>query len=162
MLNLTLVNGNSLTKKMHELTFQELNRMRLTGHGIVKEISPEKEVIFSKNGKPREGSFDFLLVVGSKTIGIEILTRPSKGKLKQKLFYADEVDEFIFVLPENSLNFYKILDGKPFNNWKKINYFGNEFSSDFLKVWLLDVENEKFTRKDVFRKIFNVKNKQRP
>ncbi|MFH1240199.1 MAG: hypothetical protein V1672_03190 [Candidatus Diapherotrites archaeon] len=142
---------------MHELTFQELNKMRISGNGTVKEISPEKEVVFSKNGKPREGSFDFLLVVGNKTIGIEILTRPSKGKLKQKLFYADEVDEFIFVLPENSLNFYKILDGKPFNNWKKINYFGNEFSSDFLKVWLLNTEKGKFVEKGVFKTIFNVK-----
>lgn len=156
-MNLTLINGNALTKKMHELTFQELNKIRIAGHGSVKEISPEKDITISKNGKLREGSFDFLLIIGTKRIGIEILTRPSKGKLKQKLFYADEVDEFIFVLPENSLNFYKILKGRPFNNWKKINYFGKEFSSDFLKVWLLDSENEKFTKKDVFRKIFNVK-----
>ena len=142
---------------MHELTFQELNKMRIAGHGTVKEISPEKDVIISKNGKLREGSFDFLLVVGTKRIGIEILTRPSKGKLKQKLFYADEVDEFIFVLPENSLNFYKILKGKAFNNWKKINYFGKEFSSDFLKVWLLDTEKGEFVEKGIFKSIFNVK-----
>lgn len=156
-MNLNLINGNALTKKMHELTFQELNKMRIAGHGTVKEISPEKEVTISKNGKLREGSFDFLLVIENKSIGIEILTRPSKGKLKQKLFYADEVDEFIFVLPENSLNFYKILEGRPFNNWKKINYFGKEFSSDFLKVWLLDVEKGKFVKKGMFRTIFNVK-----
>lgn len=156
-MDFSAINGNSLTRKMHELTFRELDKMRLESNGDVLEISPEKSVILAKNGKPREGRFDFLVVKGNKKIGIEVLTRPSKGKLRAKLPYANEADEFIFVLPKDSLNFYKNPKGKVFHSWKKVNSFGREFSSNSLKAWLLDSENEKFVEKGLFREVFNVK-----
>lgn len=73
---------------MHLQVFYELNRMRVQRDPEIVSISPEKTVLVEKNGVEREGKFDFLVQTGQKTIGIEVLTRPSQGKLKEKLVYA--------------------------------------------------------------------------
>lgn len=105
------------------------------------------------------GSYDFFLeTVEDKKIGVEILTRPSKGKLKQKLrHYAPETDEFIFVLPSNCLEFYRKNQNNGLHAITRPKCFPKEFASDKIKTWLFDLEKKEFVEKNIFSKIFHVK-----
>ncbi|PIN99269.1 MAG: hypothetical protein COT90_00350 [Candidatus Diapherotrites archaeon CG10_big_fil_rev_8_21_14_0_10_31_34] len=146
---------------MHLYTFNELNKMHFNQELEIKKICPEQTVLIQSKTNPdlcNKGSFDFLVETKkNKLIGIEVLTRPSKGKMKNKLRYAIEADEFIFVLPFNSMEFYRKPTKKVFHKKAKLKFFGKEFSDKNLFVWLLDLKNGKFTEKDLFNKIFNVK-----
>jgi len=150
-------NGNSLTKFMHLLVFHELNRMRVKGQEKIISIQPEKTVLLEKDGVERQGRFDFLVLAKDKTLGIEVLTRPSQGKLREKLAYAKEVDQFVFALPENSLGLYR---KKKANGLKRIapkKFLSKEFSDQKLQAWLVDCRQGKITEKGSFEKIFEVK-----
>ena len=154
------INGNNKTNLMHLYTFNEFNKMHLTQELELKKICPEQTVlIHSKNNSDlcNEGRFDFLVETKkNKLIGVEVLTRPSKGKMKNKLRYAKEADEFIFVLPFNSMEFYRKPTKKVFHKKVKLKFFGKEFSNKNLFVWLLDLNKGKFTEKTFFNKVFNV------
>ncbi len=152
------INGNNKTNLMHLYAFNELNKMHLNQVLEIKKICPEQTVLInSKNNSClNEGRFDFLVETKeNKIIGIEVLTRPSKGKMKNKLRYASEADEFIFVLPFNSMEFYR-KQKKVFHKKSKQKFFGKEFSKKNLFVWLLNLKEGKFTEKQLFSKIFNV------
>ncbi len=158
MFNLAIeCNGNSFTKLMHLLVFHELNKMRCKRQPEILNISPEKTVLLEKHGRDLEGRFDFLVQAKGKTIGVEVLTRPSQGKMKEKLAYANEVDEFVLVLPHDSLGFYK--KKKP-NGLKRIvgkKFLEKDFADPKLKVWLLDCRQGRIAEKGSFSKIFDVK-----
>jgi hypothetical protein len=147
-------NGNSLTKLLHLLVFHELHKMRIKKDPEIVSITPEKTVLLEKKGQERAGRFDFLVQAKDRIIGIEVLTRPSKGKLRQKLAYASEVDEFIFVLPETSLGLYR---KKNLNGYKRLapkNFLGKEFNNPKLKIWLVDCQHGRITEKGKFEKVF--------
>lgn len=136
---------------MHALTFSELKKLNL----LSSEVQLPEVAEIPLLSATQAGVYDFYFKSNGKIVGMEILTRPSKGKLKQKLFYADYVDEFIFVLPVTSFEFYKIFK---FSSLAKArpSYFSKEFNSDKLFVWLLDLEICEFTVKSRFNKVFHV------
>ena len=84
-----------------------------------------------------------------------MLSRPTRGKLKEKLAYAKYVDEFIFVLPENSMEFYRRPKTKIFHKNARMNFLGKEFASPALFVWLIDLRKG-FVEKGRLDRIFNV------
>lgn len=118
-------------------------------------ISVEKNVLIGRNGKSRLGRYDFLANCKNKLIGFEVLTRPTQGKLREKLVYSKAVDEFVFVLPKNSMNFYLKPKGKIFHKSAKLNFLEKEFDNPKIFVWLFDLENGTF-EKGKISKIFNV------
>ena len=106
----------------------------------------------------RKGAYDFLIEnADGKLTGVEVLTRPSKGKLKEKLPYKDHADEFIFVLPAHGMNFYKKPDTKKFRKVARDKFFPKEFSEKKIKVLLLDMEKGTFSKKKAFSEVFNVR-----
>ena len=142
---------------MHFIALHELHKLHARQELNIKRIIPEQDVMLHKHHSARKGRFDFLVETNdNKVIGMEILTRPSAGKLKEKLFYADEVDEFIFVLPFNDLEFYQKPKQKVFHKQMRRNFFEKEFNSKKLSAWMLDVSNAQFVLKDKFNKVFNV------
>jgi len=146
---------------MHLYTFHELNKMHLNQILEIKKICPEQTVLIHSKNNPfcvNGGKFDFLVETkNNKLIGMEVLTRPSKGKMKNKLRYAKEADEFVFVLPFNSMEFYRKPTTKIFHKKAKLKFFGKEFNQKNLFVWLLDLSKGIFTEKKPFSKLFNVK-----
>ncbi len=92
-----------------------------------------------------------------KTTGIEVLSRPSKGKMKQKLSYAKEVDEFVFVLPSNALELYRKNPRNGFRLQVRKLFFSAEFSTPTLQAWLVDPQSGTIVQKDRFSKLFNAK-----
>jgi hypothetical protein len=142
---------------MHLVVFHELNKMRVNKQPEIFGILPEKTVLLEKHGSEREGRFDFLVQAKNKTIGIEVLTRPSQGKLKAKLPYAKEVDEFVFVLPHDGLEFYR---RKKLNGFKRVapkKFLSKEFADPKLQVWLLDYKQGLISEKGKFSEIFEIK-----
>ena len=126
----------------------------------IKRIVPEQGVLLeSKNScSNREGRFDFLVLTQQgKTIGFEVLSRPSHGKLKEKLSYAREVDEFVFVLPSDALAFYRKTKTKPFKQLARDKFLDNDFCDAKIKAWLLDLKTASFEAKGEICKLFNVK-----
>ena len=140
---------------MHLLVFHELNRLRVTNEWPIENILPEKTVLLTKTDSPRKGRFDFLVQTRNKSIGLEVLTRPSQGKLRQKLAFAREVDEFVFVLPKHSMEFYKKRKNNELSSRARPNFFGKEFKSPKLSAWIVDVSEGKILKKGVFSKVFN-------
>lgn len=154
------IEGNNKTNAMHLHCFHELNRMHVRNELPLKFIHPEQTVILSsfQGLSPRKGKFDFLVeTMKGKLIGFEVLTRPSKGKMKEKLAYANEVDEFVFVLPHDAMQFYQKPKTKVFHKKCRLKYFGNEFSSSSLKAWMFNLRDGRFTEKSSFNKVFCVK-----
>lgn len=146
-------NGNRLTELMHFYTLHELKKMHCLFILPLKKIFHEKTAVI---GNGQKGSFDFLVeTVSGKEIGIEVLTRPSKGKMKQKLSYSKNVDEFIFVIPEHFLENYKIHEKKGFKGAVKKHFLPKEFSSQKLFAWIFDTEKRAFTTKASFSGVFN-------
>ncbi len=140
---------------MHLYVLNELHRMRVNCQMPVNSISLEKNVEIEKNGKNVNGSFDFLVNSNARLLGFEVLTRPTQGKMKEKLAYAKNVDEFIFVLPYDSLNFYKKPKTKIFHKQAKLNFFEKDFKNPKIHVWLFDIRTGKF-EKEQFNQMFNV------
>ena len=130
--------------------------MHITLELPLSKITAEQEVLMEKNGL-RKGRFDFLAESREgKFIGFEILTRPSKGKLKEKLPYSKEADQFVFVLPSNSLELYRRQEKKIFHRVCREKLLPKEFNNQDLYVWLFNVNDKKFVEKARFNKIFNV------
>ncbi|MCR4368286.1 MAG: hypothetical protein NUV67_00060 [archaeon] len=147
--------GNEFTKLMHECTLKEINSSREFNGKHVNKILPEKEVTLTKKGM-RKGSFDFFLETEEgTTIGMEILTRPSKGKLRQKLFYAHEADEYVFVLPKDAIEDYRKRD-KVFRHLTRQKFLPKEFDNPKLHVWLFDRNSRKIIAKLPLAGLFNV------
>lgn len=144
---------------MHYLTLQEIKKCYSNPEFCF--VKPEQTVILEplrENGSERKGKFDFLLETSRhEIIGFEILTRPSKGKMKKKLSYLKEAQKFVFVLPANALEFYRRPEEKKFIKLSKLHYFPEEFNSSKLSAWLLDLKEKKFVKKTQFSKAFNVK-----
>ena len=142
---------------MHFLTLHELHKMHANQELNIKKIIPESQVILHKHHSMRKGSFDFLVeTLDKKIIGFEVLTRPSAGKLKEKLVYANEVDEFVFVLPYSDLEFYQIPRQKVFHKQIRRSSFQKLFNNKKLSAWMLNISDSHFVLKDKFNKIFNV------
>jgi hypothetical protein len=148
-------NNDSLPKLMHLVVLHELNRMRFVQQLSIENIVAEKRVLLEKNGRPRMGRFDFFVRTKNTTIGIEVLSRPTKGKMKEKLAYAKKVDKFIFVLPANSLQLYK-KSKKRFHEQARLLSFPPEFNSGKLYAWLLALPEGTLTEKKRFNRLFNV------
>ena len=119
----------------------------------IGRIEAEKQTVLPRQ---RIGSYDFLVETSGGVIGIEVMTRPTKGKLKEKLRYRSNVDSYVFVLPANSLGLYRKKPKKGFRTRARPRRFPKEFSDSNIRVWLLDAEVERFTEKGAFSKIFNV------
>ncbi|MDO8428737.1 MAG: hypothetical protein Q7S92_05990 [Candidatus Diapherotrites archaeon] len=143
--------NSDVSKTMHALTFLELKKLNLIASATLIQTIEEIPLL----SETQAGVYDFYFKANGKTIGMEVLARPSKGKLKQKLFYANYVDEFIFVLPVESFNFYKI-QKLAFLSKVRPSYFSKEFNSEKLFVWLLDLEKKEFIAKNRFNKVFRV------
>ena len=144
---------------MHFYTLHELKKMHLGLELPLFKITPEQEVLLEKHGL-REGRFDFLVESSEgKLIGFEVLTRPSKGKLKEKLAYSKEVDTFVFVLPNNSLGLYRKLGKKTFHRIAREKSMPKEFNSPSLYVWLFNPKDKRFVEKALFSKVFNVESR---
>lgn len=126
----------------------------------VKKIVPEQTVLLEPlhGNSPRKGRFDFwVLTRAGKTLGFEILSRPSHGKMKQKLSYAKETDEFVFVLPSTAFEFYRKNQRHGFLVHARKIFFSSEFSFPWLQVWLVNPKSGKIEQKSVFSRIFNTK-----
>lgn len=154
--NLNKTNNNT-AKLMHLVVLHELNKMNLLGQTKIQSIAPEKTVLLEKNGKECQGRFDFLVKTKSKLIGIEVITRPTKGKLKEKLPYTESVDEFVFVLPENSMQLYRKRSKKIMKELARASSFPKEFNNPKLFAWLLEMPKGKIREKARFNRLFNVK-----
>lgn len=142
---------------MHLVVLHELHRMRVQRQPQILSIAPEKTVLLEKRGTEREGRFDFLVQTKNRSIGVEVLTRPTQGKMKEKLPYANEVDEFIFVLPSDALSFYR---KKKMNGFRRVapkKFLSHEFASPKLRAWLLDCGKGAIVEKGPFYRVFEVK-----
>ncbi len=125
----------------------------------VKKIVPEQNVLLCNlhGSSEREGRFDFLVLArDGKTLGFEVLSRPTHGKLKEKLSYAREVDEFVFVLPKESMVFYRKRQKKPFKAFAREKFVCNDFAETRIKAWLADAKNGLIEEKGAFCELFNV------
>ncbi len=143
---------------MHLYTKHELHKMRVLNKMQIERIIPEQDVLIDKEKRKTQfkGRYDFLVETrNNKFIGIEVLSRPTQGKLKEKLAYAKYVDEFIFVLPQESMEFYRKPRTKIFHKHVRMNFLGKEFENPALYVWLIDLRKG-FVEKDRLSKIFNV------
>lgn len=143
---------------MHLYTKHELHKMHFLDKMKIERIIPEQDVLIDREKRklPFRGRYDFLVETrNNKFIGIEVLSRPTQGKLKEKLAYAKYVDEFIFVLPEGSMEFYRKPKTKIFHKHVRMNFLGKEFASPALHVWLIDLRKG-LVEKDVLSRIFNV------
>lgn len=149
---------------MHLYTKHELYKGHLTALQPLQKLEGEKTVILNKKGgtAKRLGKFDFYAeLANGKKIGIEVLTRPTHGKIREKLAYAENVDQFIFVLPHEAMDIYRKRKSKPFKPVAKQKAFSKELNDPKLHVWLFDVANERFAEKGRFDKVFNVSARQR-
>ncbi len=149
-------NGNELTRAMNLAVEKELKNLKNSGKMDLLSMVPEKSVLIRKNGSFREGRFDFFVQTDKKSIGFEILTRPSRGKLKKKLSYSERADEFVFVIPKDSLDGYKkhkkgIWQFRPHKK-----FLGKEFAEKKLSVWLFDTGKNCISDKKSFFEIFNI------
>lgn len=171
------MNGNKLTHWMHLIVWNELHKMRVNQELSIHSIIPEKTVLLSpsnsngnySNGNGhytgnhffhdhvKMGSFDFLVETPNKKIGFEVLSRPSKHKMQRKLMYLDKVDEFVFVIPSNSFEFFRKGKSKSFYFSLRKKFFPKEFKKQNLKVWLLNLNTLEIEEKNGFEQLFNVK-----
>ncbi|MCX6802215.1 MAG: hypothetical protein NT067_03810 [Candidatus Diapherotrites archaeon] len=145
--------GNNLTKRMHRLTLKELERMGREKDLVIGSIEEEKRTMLPLE---RKGSYDFLVESGKGLIGIEVMTRPTKGKLKEKLRYKGSVDLFVFVLSSNCLGLYRKTQKHGLPCRARPKFFPADFRPDEIMVWLLDATRGQFTEKGAFAEIFNV------
>ncbi len=141
---------------MHLLTWTELQRMRVNGVWPITRMTSEQTVLL-KNGDhtPKEGKFDFWVETPTKTIGFEVLTRPSKGKILKKLAYKEEVDDFVLVIPHDSLLPYQRTEKN--RGWKvRPHFLPFAFGQKGLYVWLVDLNERRIVAKQPFPKHYYV------
>lgn len=140
---------------MHLLTLNELQRMRVNGVWPITRLTSEQTVLLNGTNKPKEGKFDFLVETPRKTIGFEVLTRPSKGKMLKKFAYREEVDQFVFVIPHDALLPYHRTTTN--HSWKvRPRYLPSSFGERGLYTWLVDLEKQAIIEKAPFSKMFFV------
>jgi len=147
---------------MHLVTLHELQKMHCRNILELTRIVPEQDVLLeNSHGKcERCGRFDFLVhAKGGKTIGFEVLSRPTQGKLKEKLSYAKEVDEFVFVLPKETMKIYRKTSNKPFRRIAREKTLCSAFASEKIKAWLLDSRHGTIGEKACFCELFNTEGK---
>jgi len=141
---------------MHSILRKELKKAFSTDKSV-KLIAEEWQV---KLNKKQFGSFDFFVkFIDNKTIGFEVLGRPSLNKLKAKLKYLPFVDKYVFVLPSDSFSFYRKPTQKIFFKEFIPKSFPLIFSNKKIFVWLLDLKNKEVIKKELFSRIFNVSKK---
>ncbi len=157
------VNGNTTTALMHLLVWTELQRMRVNQVWPIKRMTQEQTVLLDGGHLPhrththsnREGKFDFFVETEKRTVGFEVLTRPTKGKILKKMVYGKEVDDFIFILPQNALMPYQ-KTGR-IHGWKvRPKYLPSEFGQKGLYVWLVDLDNQEIVAKKPFSALYFV------
>ncbi|MBU0635579.1 hypothetical protein KKE06_00975 [Candidatus Micrarchaeota archaeon] len=135
-----------------------MNRERIQNQLEIQKIVPEQDVLLEplRGNSLRQGRFDFLVLTKSgKAIGMEVLSRPSQGKMKQKLSYAKEVDEFVFVLPSNCFELYRKKPRKGFRAQGRKSFFDASFADPKILVWLLNPKSGGIEQKNTFEKVFN-------
>ena len=146
-----------LTDLMTLRTIQTLQQWRQSKAFPIHSVKTEQTVVLQSSGREKAGRFDFLIEMeNGELVGIEVLSRPTKGKLKAKLAYSEGVDKFVFVLPHDSMELYQ--------NPKKSIYkknakhaLGREFNSPKLFVWPFHTHLKQFFQQQSFSKWFNVK-----
>jgi hypothetical protein len=143
---------------MHLLVWTELQRMRVNQVWPITRMAQEQTVLLEgrrTHSVPREGKFDFFVETPKKTVGFEVLTRPSKGKILKKMAYRSEVDDFVFIIPHDALLPYQ---RTPRNHgWKvRPRYLPDMFAQKGLYVWLVDLTAQKITSKGPFTRLYNV------
>ncbi len=151
------VNGNSTTALMHLLTWHEIQRLRITREWDIKKMKAEQTVLvnFARHKTPKEGKFDFYVETPKKTIGFEVLTRPSKGKMLRKISYGNEVDEFVFVIPHDSLLPYQLTE-KNHGFHVRSKALPKEFGKKGIYVWLVDLGEQRILVKAPFHKVYYI------
>lgn len=157
------VNGNKATALMHLLVWTELQRMRVNQVWPITRMTQEQTVLLegdhlshrTHTHSNREGRFDFFVETPKKNIGFEVLTRPTKGKILKKMAYMQDVDEFIFVIPHDSLQPY---ERTPKNHgWKvRPKYLPEDFGQRGLYVWLVDLDTQQIVAKKHFSALYFV------
>lgn len=145
---------------MHLLTLNELQRMRVNGvWPITRLVSEQTVLLHAPPHAPKEGKFDFLVETPSKTIGFEVLTRPSKGKMVKKFLYRNEVDQFVFVIPHDTLLPYQRKEKN--HGWKvRPSYLPSSFGEKNLYAWLIDVDAQRIVAKQPFSKLYYVEDEK--
>lgn len=150
-------NGSKLGEQMLKATYFELLKSSAFPKFYPKNVTPEKTVVLNEN-PVREGRFDFFVeTLEGKLIGAEVLSRPSKGKLLQKLAYTKQVDEFIFVLPKNALELYRKKKKNGLHSSTRKKFLPQELGSKKIFVWLFDQENKNFSTKNELAGEYNIK-----
>lgn len=140
---------------MHLLTWTELQRMRVNGEWPITRMTSEQTVLLRAAHAPKEGKFDFLVETPRKTIGFEVLTRPSKGKMLKKFAYRSEVDQFVFVIPHDTLLPYQRTTSN--HGWKvRPRYLPASFGEKGLYTWLVDLDAQTIVAKQPFSKLYYV------
>lgn len=154
------INGNSTTVLMHLLTWTELQRMRVNQIWNIRRMAAEQSVLLDSGNpnKPKKGKFDFYVETPSKTIGFEVLTRPSKGKMLQKLIYSKEVDEFVFVIPTHFLKPYQKENNHSFGWHVRHKKLPSPFSKKGLYVWLVNIGEQRIISKQSLSNIYYIEN----
>lgn len=153
------VNGNSTTALMHLLTWNELHRLRVNAEWPITKMKAEQKVLvnFAGQRNPKAGAFDFYVETPRKSIGFEVLTRPSKGKMLRKISYHNEVDEFVFVIPHDSLLPYQRTEtAHGFHVRSKA--LPSEFSRKGLYIWLVDLAEQRIIKRAPISKVYHVEN----
>ncbi len=157
------VNGNATTALMHLLVWTELQRMRVNQVWPIKRMTQEQTVLLDGGHQPhrththsdREGKFDFFVETEKRTVGFEVLTRPTKGKILKKMAYGKEVDDFVFILPQDALMPY--MKTPRVHGWKvRPKFLPSEFAQKGLYVWLVDLEHRRIAAKKPFSAIYCV------
>lgn len=151
------VNGNSTTALMHLLVWTELQRMRVNQIIPITRMRAEQTVILGgpHDSRPREGRYDFWVETPRKTIGFEVLTRPSKGKMVKKIAYRNEVDDFVFAIPHDALRPYQRTEKN--HGWKvRPKFLPAFFAQKGLYAWLVDLEDRRIVAKAPFPRLYNV------
>ena len=151
------VNGNSTTALMHLLTWNELHRLRVNAEWPIVRMNAEQKVLvnFARQRNPKAGAFDFYVETPRKNIGFEVLTRPSRGKMERKISYGNEVDEFVFVIPHDSLVPYQKTE-QPHGFHVRSKALPPAFGKKGLYVWLVDVGEQRIVKRAPISKIYHV------
>jgi len=139
--------ANFVEKIMYKATME---RMKEIG---AEKICKEQSVELPHG---RKGSYDFVAEIKGQKIGFEVLCRPTKRKLKDKLRYLPYVDKYVFVLPANALSLYKRPNAKVFGLVSRPKFLPKEFGNKKLYVWLCDLETKHIFACAAFSRIFNV------
>lgn len=138
---------NPLEKIMYKATAKKLRELG------AERIRKEQSVELSPGCF---GSYDFVADIHGFRIGLEILCRPTKGKLMEKLRYAEHVDKYIFVLPSGAMGLYRRPHTKSFGPLPRPKFLPKAFRNKKLYVWLCDLGTKSIVAQAPFTRVFNV------